>query len=375
MTLKVAIIGCGKIADAHIEEIQKMPAAARIVAVADLELLIAEQIASRYGIAAHYDDVDRLLANERPDVVHITTPPNSHLPLAMKAVDAGAHVYVEKPLALTFADSQRLVDYVERSGKKLTIGYSYYYDPTVSALRDLHDRGALGDVVHVESFLGYSLSGPFGRAILADPNHWVHRMPGKLFQNNLDHVLFELPRFLGLSTPSSPERAADPLGGVKISASGWIRRSQRFADVRDDMLDELRVTLTTPTASAFAWFSSHAKPTGQFTRVYGTRDTAQVLRELSTLTVSSPPRLPSAIGRLTPAFEQGIQFLREGVTNVSRFARSEFQYFAGMRLLIDLFYDSILKDGPPPIPYRDILLTSAWMDEIWRQVPQDGTRS
>ena len=81
MTLKVAIVGCGKIADGHIEEIQKMPAAARVVAVADLELLMAEQIATRYGIPAFYDDLDRLLEKERPDVVHITTPPPSHFRL------------------------------------------------------------------------------------------------------------------------------------------------------------------------------------------------------------------------------------------------------------------------------------------------------
>src|SRR5580704_1656185 len=162
MTLKVAIVGCGKIADGHIEEIQKMPAAARVVAVADLELLMAEQIATRYGIPAFYDDLDRLLAKERPDVVHITTPPQSHLPLAIKAIDAGAHVYVEKPLALNYAEAKRLIDHARRAGKKLTIGYSYYFDPPVIELRRLVDEGVLGEAVHVEAALGYNLAGPFG---------------------------------------------------------------------------------------------------------------------------------------------------------------------------------------------------------------------
>src|SRR5512146_486825 len=110
MTLKVAIVGCGKIADGHIEEIQKMKETARVVAVCDLERLMAEQIAVRYGISAPYDDLDELLARERPDVVHVTTPPASHLALAKKAIDAGAHVYVEKPLTPSFADSKRLVE-------------------------------------------------------------------------------------------------------------------------------------------------------------------------------------------------------------------------------------------------------------------------
>jgi len=369
MPLRVAIVGCGKIADGHIEEIQKMPAAARVVAVADLELLMAEQIATRYGIAAFYDDFDRLLTIERPDVVHITTPPLSHLALATKAIDAGAHVYVEKPLTLCYADSRRLVAHARTGRKKLTIGYSYYFDPPVVALRDLYARGVVGDPVHVESFLGYSLASPFGKAILADERHWVHRMPGKLFQNNLDHVLYKLLPFLPDGRPDQ-DVEEDPLGDLRITAQGWIRRPQRFGDARDTMLDELRVQFTGSGSSASAWLSSHIRPSTQFTRVYGTRGTAQAHQGLGSLTMDSEARLPSALGRLTPAFGQGMQFLRQGARNLLRFARNDFHYFAGMNQLFSLFYESIATDGPPPIAYRDMLRISAWMDEIWRQLPQ-----
>jgi predicted dehydrogenase len=372
--LRVAIVGCGKIADGHVEEIQKMPAAARVVAVADLELLMAEQIARRYGIPAYYDDLDRLLATEKPDVVHITTPPQSHLPLATKAIDAGAHVLVEKPLTLTHADSRRLVAHARAAGRKLTIGYSYYFDPPVAALRELHARGGLGDPVHAEAFLGYSLASPFGKAVLGDAGHWVHRMPGKLFQNNLDHVLYKLLPFLPDGRPD-PEVEDDPLGPLRITAQGWIRRRERFGDGRDAMLDELRVQFTGPGASASAWFSSHLRPAAQFTRVYGTRGTALAHQGTGTLTLDSEARLPSALGRLTPAFGQGMQFLREGARNLLRFGRNDFHYFAGMNRLFALFYRSIAEDGPPPIPYRDLLRISGWMDEIWRQVPQQDVRA
>src|SRR5262245_17618264 len=168
MTLKVAIVGCGKIADGHIEEIQKMPATARVVAVCDRERLMAEQIAVRFGVPAFYDDLDALLAREKPDVVHVTTPPGSHLALATKAIDAGAHVYVEKPLTPSFAESKRLVEHAIGAGKKLTIGYSYLFDPPALAMRELVARGVLGDPVHVESFYGYNLKSPFGAAIMGD---------------------------------------------------------------------------------------------------------------------------------------------------------------------------------------------------------------
>jgi predicted dehydrogenase len=369
MTLKIAIVGCGKIADGHVEEIQKIPELARVVAVADLELLMAEQLAVRYGLPAHYDDLARLLDEQRPDVVHVTTPPQSHLALARQAIAAGAHVLVEKPLAPTYAEARALVALARGAGKKLTIGYSYYFDPPLAALRQLHEEGVLGAPVHVESFLGYGLGSAFGKALLADPEHWVHRLPGKLFQNNLDHVLCKLPAFLPDGRPDA-EVEADPLGATRIRAHGWRRRPERFGDVRDAMLDELRVELECEGTSALAWFSAHVRPATQLVRVHGSRNTALAHHGMSTLTLDSEPRLPSALGRLGPAFGQTGQFFRAGARNVGRFARNEFHYFTGLRCLFERFYECIASDGPPPIPYRDLLRVSAWMDEIWRQVPQ-----
>ena len=374
MTLKVAIVGCGKIADGHIEEIQKMPRAARVVAVCDRERLMAEQIAVRFEVPAFYDDVDALLARERPDVVHVTTPPGSHLPLAIKAIDAGAHVYVEKPLTPTFADSKRLVEHAVAANRKLTIGYSYLFDPPALAMRDLIARGVLGDPVHVESFYGYNLAGPFGAAIMGNAAHWVHRLPGKLVHNNLDHVLYKLPELLP-DDRTDEAFARDPLGALRVGASGWVRRTARHGDARDHLCDELRLTITGGPVSVFGTFSSHIVPTGHFVRVHGTRNTLHVDYAMRAVTLAADAKLPSAIGRLVPAFDLGAQLLREGGRNLLRFAAGDFHYFAGMSRLFAMFYESIVTGGPPPIPYRDILRIAAIMDEVFRQVPQNGGAS
>ena len=63
MALKIALVGCGKIADAHVEEIRKQPAAV-LAAVCDREKLMAEQLAVRYAVPAHYDDLDAMLDAE-----------------------------------------------------------------------------------------------------------------------------------------------------------------------------------------------------------------------------------------------------------------------------------------------------------------------
>lgn len=107
--LKVAIVGCGQIADGHVSEIQKLGDAA-VLAVCDSEPLMAEQLAVRYGVPRWFSDYAAMLEEVRPDVVHICTPPASHLALTRAAVDAGCHVYVEKPLALDYQESVALVE-------------------------------------------------------------------------------------------------------------------------------------------------------------------------------------------------------------------------------------------------------------------------
>jgi len=103
--MKIAIVGCGKIADAHVEEIRKIPSV-QLVAVCDLEPIMAEQLATRYVIPRWYCDVKRMLDMEKPDVLHIPTPPQSHLLLAQQAVAAGCHVFLEKPVAPCHCDAE-----------------------------------------------------------------------------------------------------------------------------------------------------------------------------------------------------------------------------------------------------------------------------
>jgi predicted dehydrogenase len=359
MSLKVAIVGCGKIADGHVEEIQKLAEKARLVAVCDREMLMAEQLAVRYRIPAHYDDFEALLEKERPDVVHITTPPQAHLALTKQAVDAGCHVYVEKPLTLNFQDSVELVRVVEAAGKKLTIGYPYLYDPPAVALREMVAEGKLGEIVHAECTFGYNLAGPFGKAILGDSSHWVHKLPGKLFHNNIDHILYRLAEFIPDEAPC-------------IKAAGYSRRTERFGDERDDMFDELRFMLLGRTVSGYGLFSSHAKPVGNVLRVYGTRNTAHVDYNSRTLVLDPQSTLPGVFGRIQPAFALGKQYKKQGWGNVRRFLKHDFQYFSGMQGLISQFYDCISHKSEPPVVIKDILRISRMMDEIFRQVAVGG---
>jgi predicted dehydrogenase len=352
--LRVALVGCGKAAENHIREIRKLPGAS-LIAVCDLEPLMAEQLAVRHGIRKHFSDVDAMLETERPDVVHIATPPHSHLSLAVKALDASCHVFVEKPLTLCYGDSQKLVNHAVSRERKLTIGYGFYFDPIARTTRDLIAEGLLGEPVHIESFLGYDLSGPFGACVFADSEHWVHQLPGKLVHNVIDHLLNKVAEFVS--------------DQVTVLACAWQRGAHRHP--ASSVLDELRLMLIDADTSAFATFTSHARPVAHLLNVYGTKSTARLDFETGTITLTSTAAFPGALGRLSRTFDQGFQCLRQGSKNVIRFIRSEYYALAGLNFLINAFYESIRQDVPVPVPYQDILKVAALTDAVFAQLRAD----
>jgi len=352
--LRIGIVGCGKIADGHAEVVKHLKGA-ELAAVCDREPLLAEQLAVRYGVPAWYGDMGEMLARENLDVVHITTPPGVHLPLTRQCVAAGAHVFMEKPLALTAPDAKELIDAVVAGGRKMTVNYWPNFDPPAMEFKQMLARGEVGEPVHVEAFIGYDLAGSYGQALMSDAGHWVHRLPGKLFQNMMDHIF---NRIVPLFPDVEPE----------IHAFAYKRREGVRNDGTDAMLDELRVFLRGGTVSAYASLCSHARPVANTLKVYGTKATVEVDFYNRTVISIASQRYPSAVGRLVPPLQMAGRYLSESKKNIGQFRRSEFHYFAGMSKLLELFYEEIRSGGEPPIPYSEILRVADVMDRVTEQV-------
>jgi len=200
--LKVAIVGCGKIADAHVSQIQKLEAC-EIVGVCDREPLMAKQLYERFPIKAYFTDVLELVTEARPDVVHITTPPESHFDLARFCLENRCNVYVEKPFTLDADEAQQLVDLANQHGLKLTVGHNYQFSHAARRMRALVESGYLGGPpVHMESSHGYDLGDPsYARALLGDKRHWVRTLPGKLLHNIISHGIARIAEFLTSDNP------------------------------------------------------------------------------------------------------------------------------------------------------------------------------
>src|SRR2546427_4142406 len=140
--LKVAIAGCGKIADEHAALIQRIPGC-EMVGAFDREPLMAQQLFERFPIQRHFSDLLELLSEARPDVVHITTPPESHFDLAKLCLEWGSHVYVEKPFTLFEKDARTLMALADERGLKITVGHDAQFGPAARRMRTLVQSGYL----------------------------------------------------------------------------------------------------------------------------------------------------------------------------------------------------------------------------------------
>src|SRR5438445_10310778 len=141
--LRVAIIGCGKIADQHALAIHRIPDCT-IVSACDRELLVARQFAERFGVSRSFTDLQEMLRSTSPDVVHITTPPQSHFPLAKQCLESGRHVYLEKPFTVTAPEAVSLLQLAENWGLKVTAGHNLQFALETLEMRRLVKQGFLG---------------------------------------------------------------------------------------------------------------------------------------------------------------------------------------------------------------------------------------
>jgi len=359
--LKIAIVGCGKIADSHASQILRIPDC-EIVGVCDREPLMARQLFERFPIKAYFADAAELIAEAKPDVVHITTPPASHFEIARLCLDMGCHVYVEKPFTLCAEEAQRLIDLANKRHLKITVGHDEQFSHAARRMRTLVQSGFLGDgPVHIECHYCYELGdNPYAGALLGDKGHWLRRLRGKLLQNVISHGIARIAEHLSTASP-------------RVIAHGFISPLLKSKG-ETEIIDELRVIVCEEErTTAYFTFSSQMRPSIHQLRVYGTKNGLILDQDHETVITLRGDRFKSYAEKFVPPFIFAKQYMANLATNLRTFLASDFHMKAGMKHLIEAFYQSIINDTPPPIPYREILLTARIMDAIFTQLEQERT--
>ena len=354
--LKVAIVGCGKIADSHASQINRITGA-EIIAAFDSEELMARQFCDRFGVAKAFDNLDELLDKAKPDVIHVTTPPHSHLPVAKRCIDAGCHVYVEKPFTLNADETRQLIDLAERKNRKVTVGHDAQFTHVARELRSEVEKGFLGGKpVHMESSYCYDFGeAVYASAFLGSRSHWLRNLPGKLLHNVISHGIARLAEYIEADFP-------------EITARGFV--SPTLSNLGEkEIVDELRLIVKDrDQITGYFTFSSQIRPSINQFRVYGRKNGLFMDESQQLLIRLKGEKLRSYGERFFPAAGYSVQYLGNLFRNVRLFLKNDFHFDSGKKYLIERFYDSIREERPVPVPYRQIVLTTYIMDEIFRQL-------
>lgn len=148
--LRVAVIGAGYWGPNLVRNFRGSPAW-DLIAVCDLDEAKARRAVGARSTVDVETSLPQLLARTDLDAVAIATPASTHLPIALAAITAGKHVLVEKPLAESVADAERMADAADAAGLVLMIDHTYCYTPVVQRISQLVHGGELGDIHFVDS--------------------------------------------------------------------------------------------------------------------------------------------------------------------------------------------------------------------------------
>ncbi len=338
--LRAAVVGLGAISLEHVEKLQRLDDV-RIAGICDLEPAVVDAVGERFGIDARFTDYGQMLAQAEPHVVHVLTPPQSHRDLAIAAMDAGAHVLVEKPIAATAGDFAAMRDAARARGLHLIENYNWREAAVVRRALGLFRAGEIGDVVHVDVVFGGVLSGG-GPVADRDLVHFSHGLPGGVLQNFASHPVSIALAFTGpCSTAAAVRRRLDPA-------------------MQSD--DELRALLAGERATALVSVTRHVEPPGFLLRVCGDAGTIEADLYNDRLYVARPG---GGAAKLANGVRHGLNLLGGAASLVADTLTSRLDHFEGLETLLEGTYRAVAEGGEPPVSAADVEAVNAVMFEFF----------
>jgi predicted dehydrogenase/nucleoside-diphosphate-sugar epimerase len=314
-TLRIAIVGAGKMAQHHARAIVRI-AGATVVGVADPDPVAQAAMARIVPDARAFPSLEALLAATPADVVHIITPPATHVAVARLALQAGCHIYVEKPFAPTLRATRELLELAERRGLKVCAGHQLLYEKPARLALELLPN--LGQLVHIESYFSFRTvrRTPGGRAPLRADLQLLDILPHPVYL--LLHCLEREP------------------GQTEITALDVGRRGTIHALVRrGDVTGNLVVTLD-------------GRPVESYLRLVGTNGSVYADFVRGTVQRHIGPGT-SGIDKLLAPYRQAWQtFWGTTGAMARRFLKRQRSY-PGLQEIFEAFYHAIRRNLASPV--------------------------
>lgn len=354
--LRAAVVGTGGISQEHLSFLAGRtligPVAdrARLAAVCDLSAAAAAYAARTFGADESFTDLELLLETIKPDVVHVLTPPASHLALASRCLEAGAHVLCEKPITPSRAELDRLLEVAHRNGRRIMESQNYRFNAAIVHILAAIGRGELGAVREVEIRIALPVTDPHGR--FGDPNlpNPIHQMPAGVIHDFTTHFA----SLLGALAP-----------GVRFErvAAAWSRHGAN-PQFRFDDLDALLIG-PGPDGPVHARlrFDARTFPDAFTVVVRGSEGTAETDLFQPYLRVVRPRPGGSKLSPIVNHVVNGLSMARSGVRNLGQRLVQQGQY-EGLHHMLDLAYTALATGGPLPVTEDDMRHASSLVDQL-----------
>ena len=348
--VRVGLVGAGYVSAYHARALRSLPFV-EIVAIADPDAARAEQVAARFGIPRVYASLEAM-AEARPEAIHVLTPPATHAALVLQALDMGCHVFVEKPLAETVADCDRMIARAREKGLILSVNHSARMDPIVLRALELLRNGACGDVTGADFFRSSDYPAYAGGPVM--PPHF--RNGSYPFQDLGVHGLYLLEAFLGPIRRAAIRYYASDLGDPNL------------------VYDEWRALVECQNGTGHMYLSWNVRPMQNEITVHGTRGVMLVDCYLQTLSIRKTYPAPKPVQRILSAGLNSLGMLWKVTANTIRFATKRLLPSPGIHVSVVKFHEALRKGEPPPVPAEEGRRIIALLEEVSLRADADKRR-
>jgi predicted dehydrogenase/nucleoside-diphosphate-sugar epimerase len=325
--LRVAVVGAGYVAGYHLRALRSLEHV-EIVGIADRDLERARSLAQAFGVPRAVADLAEL-AEQHPALVHVLTPPSAHCAVALQALDLGADVFIEKPMAPTVAECDLILERARTRGRRVAVNHSMLFDPMLRRALRWVDEGRIGEVVGVDFVRGSDYP-PYAGGEKPAP----YRDPSYPLEDMGVHALYMMEAFLG---------AVESLD-VRWQASG------RDPNLK---LDEWRVLARCPRGIGYAFLSWNARPMPNELAVYGTRGVIRLDFYLQTGSLSTVKPLPKPILAGVDGLAGSLGRFYQVARSLLRFVSGRLRPSPSIHESVLAFHRAIAAGEPPPTTGED----------------------
>lgn len=338
--VKAVIAGAGYVSSYHIRAAQSL-GWVEVTGIVDPDRKRAVAVAAEFGIPSVHATLAEAAAL-RPDVVHILTPPALHCDLTLQALAMGCHVLVEKPMAETAEDCDRMIRAAEAAGRVLSVNHSARMDPIVLRALDLVRSGAIGDVLAAHFFRNSDYP-PYGGGPLPAP----YRRGAYPFEDLGVHGLYLLEAFLGEVRDLS----------VRYRSTG--RQANLY-------FDEWTAEVECAGGPGRMYISWNSRPMQNELVVHGTAGLMRVDCYLQTLRLERTLPAPKPVQRMAGTALAAAGDLYRVPLNALKFVTGKLKPNPGIHVSVRAFYEALAAGANPPVSAAEGRRMVFWLEKTAR---------